>query len=282
MKLAGCGHDPVAQGIQKECPCKRMPMFFSLPTAAMFGDLESCRTYLSRRGNKFVNLSDAYGYTPISLAAQNNHHEIVELLLQHGALVEGAADSKCSPLLRASHSGALQACQLLLAAGADVERRDLSFGDSRTPLLKSCAAGNAEVVTLLLDNGASLDARDSKGASPLDLAEEHPNICSLLRSRGAEPLSAGEPSLNVSGDASCSAGPVQRDPTPVIQSPPLPTPPSQGKGVTTSLGMACPVCASPVLTAVRTRCCSKLVCKACSRLARGRRGLCAACPKEEE
>jgi len=287
MNLKGCGHDSTSQGIQKECPCKRIPMFFSLPTAAMFGDFESCRAYLIRRGNKTVNLSDSYGYTPLHMAAQNNHKEIVELLLQHGSLVDGPTNppSKCTPLLRAAHSGALEACGILIGAGADVERSDTSFGDEKTPLLKACSSGNNEVVALLLENRASLQARDSNGDGPLELTREYPSVNMLLREMGALPSGSCQVEPTSGNHTTGQAGTIS--PTPA-----KPTEPqskikaSDSAGATSvnskesaSFGLSCPICASPMLTALRSKCCSRLVCKNCRRTAVSTEGLCSACPR---
>jgi hypothetical protein len=40
MAFASCPHEPGATGIQKECPCKRFPLFFSVLTASQYGDFE--------------------------------------------------------------------------------------------------------------------------------------------------------------------------------------------------------------------------------------------------
>ena len=56
-----CPHDPTAVGIQKECPCKRMPMFFSVFTAAQYGDMDGVKRCFDR-GKAGLDLADDYGY----------------------------------------------------------------------------------------------------------------------------------------------------------------------------------------------------------------------------
>ena len=61
----------------------------------------------------------------------------------------------------------VQSAELLLKAGADLERRD-HLG--RTPLLAAAASGQYELMSKFMDHGANPAARDSRGASALDVA----------------------------------------------------------------------------------------------------------------
>lgn len=85
-----------------------------------------------------------------------DHTEIVTLLLDRGADMNGSGYDGMTPLHYAVH---------------------------RLPL----AAGNLEFVTLLLDRGADVNARDDNGCTPLHRVDfaERPDVVALLASRGA-------------------------------------------------------------------------------------------------
>ena len=158
---------------------------YSIWTAAEYGDLEVVRAHVEVR-ELDPNALDDYGYAALHLAAQQNHAEIVRYLLSKGARVDGGAASKCTPLHRACFSGAQEACEVLVEAGADLERPDMSFGDGRRPLHK--AARHLGILKLLLDRGACLESRDASMATPLHAAAEagdRDSICELLV-RGAK------------------------------------------------------------------------------------------------
>lgn len=83
-------------------------------------------------------------------------------------------------------SGREQILAVLLAAGAQVEARDL---EAQTPLTIACRAGNGDLVRLLLDAGASVDARSRAGTTALMAAASYgePQTVILLLDRGADP-----------------------------------------------------------------------------------------------
>lgn len=115
----------------KSCPCKDIVVGLSIFTAAQINDIKSIRRRISKSIYS-VNKTDAYGYTPLYIAAQNNHQEIVKLLLDNGAFVDGSASDVnscgCTPLHRAAYSGAFESCRLLVANGASLNALDQSFG----------------------------------------------------------------------------------------------------------------------------------------------------------
>ena len=87
--------------------------------------------------------------TPLHLAARNDHGEMAQLLLEHGA----AVDSRCSitgatPLHRAPSP---RMAELLLAFGADAAARNHR---AQTPLHTACDKGLPDVVRVLLAHGA--------------------------------------------------------------------------------------------------------------------------------
>lgn len=96
------------------------------------------------------------------------------------AFVNSLDQSGYTPLLYASRSGNLEACQVLVAYGADVNVKTPSL--EQTSLHRAAAQGHKDVVNFLLQNGADPTALDKQGMTALDLAtrEKHYDIVQLL------------------------------------------------------------------------------------------------------
>ena len=92
---------------------------------------------------------DVEGHTTaLHVAAENGSLEAVDLLLEAGADMEVPDERERTPLHWAAFSGHLEVARHLLEAGAD---RDKSDHEQATPLLLASDAGHLEVVRLLLD-----------------------------------------------------------------------------------------------------------------------------------
>ena len=109
------------------------------------------RTSLNR-----LKVPDSMQY-PLGLAASRGALEVVELLLEGGARVEGNR-RWLSPLHEAAFGGErvhLQIIERLLAKGACVEGKCL-VGDD-TPLMTATENSNVDILTLLLRAGAQVN-----------------------------------------------------------------------------------------------------------------------------
>jgi ankyrin repeat protein len=90
--------------------------------------------------------------------------EIVDLLLAHGAAIEGS-DGRESPLIGSTSLGAERVSRVLVAAGAALERTSV-FG--ARPLHWAAWLGTPSTVELLIAHGADIEARCTEfGATPL-------------------------------------------------------------------------------------------------------------------
>ena len=99
--------------------------------------------------NKKVNMFEA---SPLLLACALGYTNIAEILLKHGACVNGVNELGESPLFIASKEGDLDVVKLLLnQKGVEVDLQSY-FGE--TPLL--AAGGQLEVIRLLVEKGANL------------------------------------------------------------------------------------------------------------------------------
>lgn len=124
-----------------------------------------------------------FGATALIRAAKAGDVPLVKLLLEHGADPNLATNAGYTPIHAAAGLGsndidtrgidktqaeAIETLKLLLARGADVNRKDATVG--RTALHGAAIWGWNDVIRFLADNGADLFAKDNDGMLPLDSA----------------------------------------------------------------------------------------------------------------
>jgi ankyrin repeat protein len=114
------------------------------------------------------------------MAAKNGSAQMLDLLLKAGAEADTANGTGTTPLMLAAASGKVDAVQVLLAHGANVNAREKTWGE--TPLMFAAAMNRAEVVKLLISKGADakvttlvarLDTSKGYDADGNLVAEEH-------------------------------------------------------------------------------------------------------------
>jgi ankyrin repeat protein len=122
------------------------------------------------------------GELAVHRAVKLDHTEIVALLLDAGASVNGKDQYGYTALHEAAFWGREEVAKLLIERNADVNARaDNGF----TPLHESARLNTPAVARLLLAAGAQVNAKDKEGRTPLSWAEK-PEIVKLLRERGGE------------------------------------------------------------------------------------------------
>ncbi|KAI1734559.1 hypothetical protein F4680DRAFT_338996 [Xylaria scruposa] len=106
---------------------------------------------------------DWAGRTPLSLAAEHGHIDIIGWLLDLGAGINARSNLNRTPLSYAVVRGHVEAVKLLIQAGADPD-------------------GHRSVAALPLDHGSHESKKNSQGRSLLDLAAEygHEGVVKLL------------------------------------------------------------------------------------------------------
>jgi ankyrin repeat protein len=152
------------------------------------GGLNLVRELLGNKDNRcnYINMtitgfSNFNVITPLALAAQKGHLEIVKELLNMGALIDNSPNS-FTPLHHAVKNGHLEVVKELLNKGADINLKTTSryilngtiYGNnmqySATPLCYAIEEGNLEIVKELLDRNANTDISDKDLPTPFYLA----------------------------------------------------------------------------------------------------------------
>jgi len=160
--------------------------FLGKPTAlwvaCIGGRLEVAQLLLDKGANvHFAHSRD--GKTPLMAAI--DYPAVIQLLLERGAQVNATDNDGWTALLSAAAHGRLESMQVLVRAGADVNRANTT--SRYTPLMACARSGHLECARLLTASGVDLNARNAEGHTALWMAAqfEHPEVAKLLRSVGA-------------------------------------------------------------------------------------------------
>lgn len=152
-----------------------------LHIAAEAGDIETLKDCLAHGvavddifHDDAADITDnlLYSHSALYLAAYEGHLEACKVLIEAGADVNFKREGdESTPLHAAASEGHLEVCRLLLDHGADVNAQQSEEGYSYTPLHAAARYGQAEVCTLLLERGADPTLRDSfNEETPAELA----------------------------------------------------------------------------------------------------------------
>ncbi len=138
--------------------------------ACALGDLNAVRRLLAQNPSLLGSHSPD-GFAPFGFATFFGHPEIDRLLLDHGADIH--AQSTNAMRVGAVHAAAAvcdhEMMQLLLSHGADPNaRQQMEY----TSLHTAAGRGDVRMATLLLAYGADRDARGSDGKTPADVARD--------------------------------------------------------------------------------------------------------------
>ena len=105
--------------------------------------------------------------TPLGFASFKGLADVVKVLLDANADVDGADREGSTPLRNAAYNGHAAVVRLLLDANANVNARMAGGG---TPLYYATVFDHPEVVKLLLDAGADISIANSEGETPAYVA----------------------------------------------------------------------------------------------------------------
>jgi hypothetical protein len=157
----------------------------SLYESVLNGDIEAVRQFLDVDPDSVHEINEV-GHTPLMASATTERPDIMELLLNAGALVTDLTpENGYNALHWALHhptrdqDNVLRAVKLLVGVGADVNASALN---GTTPLMLAAWFGAHSAVEFLLKRGAKRDAKDAGGKTARDMALQrgHRQILELL------------------------------------------------------------------------------------------------------
>jgi ankyrin repeat protein len=142
--------------------------------------------YLIEQGGINVNTPRvSEGPTPLHLALQLNHTEVMKVLLRNGADVNQETNAFHTPFMWAVRLGKPEYVTVLLAHNADINK----VSNDVSALHIAAGSGNAGMLELLLDKGADVSINSDLGCRPLHIAAwcNRIEIAKILLEHGADP-----------------------------------------------------------------------------------------------
>ncbi|KAI9897952.1 hypothetical protein N3K66_006312 [Trichothecium roseum] len=114
-------------------------------------------------------------WTPLNLASNAGHADIVDILLKRGANAETASKNGWTPIIRASRRGHIEVVRLLLTK---VSKAHVNSGSRYdwTALEAACIGGHMAVVECLLQSGAQPNTRSGDGRTAFHAAAQDGNL----------------------------------------------------------------------------------------------------------
>ncbi len=160
-----------AEGILHECPIPSLRSFAVIQTGpplhriTLSGKAELIDDHLT--ATQETEVRDAWGRTPLHIAAQENWPVVLVSLLDHGAELEATDQWGQTAMHIAAQENAKESLAALIAAGATHQAVDMK---GETPLHHAAREDSARAVEMLIQAGVNPNVLSRTGKMPLDLA----------------------------------------------------------------------------------------------------------------
>ena len=170
----------------------------SLVKACSTGDVNLVKKLINEGAN--VNYRDNSNKfikerTPLHIAVNKGHGEVVKLLLDNGAdFTARTLPGRMQPLHYAAYEGFKDIAQLLIEKGADVNSKDRY---SWTPLHTAVSRKHIGLVRLLIETGADVALKNGDGKTPLQVADNNEIIELLNNYQLLHPIDTDENTLKI-------------------------------------------------------------------------------------
>ncbi|GAA6050697.1 hypothetical protein JCM3770_000897, partial [Rhodotorula araucariae] len=140
----------------------------SLHLAALRGRADVASWLLAEGVDETEVSRDVLGETVLHVAAAHGHVKILDMYLDRYPFVRDWANSRgMTPLHTAAMKGELEAAQLLVDAGSDINAPDL---EGNSPLHFASSWGRVPIIKLLIDRDCDPDLRNHEGFSAAEYA----------------------------------------------------------------------------------------------------------------
>ena len=126
------------------------------------GDVAAVKKLLEEDAT-LVAVRDAKNLTPLHVAASRGQSAVAQLLIDHGADVQGNSDDEWTPLVFAAYRGHVEVAKVLIENGAAVT------AEEGNPIHYAGQRKHKDICRLLVENGAIDDLLDSDDSDVLSL-----------------------------------------------------------------------------------------------------------------
>ena len=123
-----------------------------------------------------VNVQDEKGMTPLMLASQAGHVDLVAKLIERGASRNVQSNSGDTALIYATKENKINCVQKLIELGANV---NIQGGNGQTALMHATRNEDGNCLEALLEGGANTDITDHDGYTTLARAIERDSLVSV-------------------------------------------------------------------------------------------------------
>ena len=167
-------YDPDARWIQSQrSRSLSQPRGRPLHYAALYGLRDVAEFLIIERSQGVNTRSGSRNVTPLFVASDKGHLDVMRLLLEHGADPNVRDGSSNTPLHGVSQRGHVKIARVLLEYGAHPDVRGI--GDL-TPLRLALQGGHLKVARALLEHNANADTRDHFNRTPLHQASQEGDV----------------------------------------------------------------------------------------------------------